>query len=901
MPKRDSGLRKAIEVAGSHQQLATMLRISLQAVWQWRRVPPLRVLQVEGVTGIARHELRPDLYPPPRARRKPHQLWPALLAKRKAPMPFEPTADESLATIGIEHESAFSTKVGSAFHRLSEVGQAALGYAERGCPVFPCSPVDKSPLVENGFKNASTDPEQICTWWRKWPNAMIGVPTGPRRGFVIDLDPKKQPAGAMLQGLAKFCGGLHPAAWICRTPSGGYHVYFAYPDLADGRKLGSRTNLFKHTPGVDAVIKCHVDVKGEGGYVIVPPSVREDGKAYSWEQEPNSDLLPEAPAVLLDVILRRGTYDHVDSVADISLRSTAIDGPGDKAVRQYALKALDKELRAVASAPEGERNNTLNIAAVKIASLVAAGALSQSKAWAALGGAARHRGLRTREVHQTIKSGFRKGLSEPRDLSEIRRRAEERARSTYDTSQGQARVPENTSPDTTLSESSFSVEEMNRQWALVMVGSHAVMMREQPDAPLEDRVRVIKIRAFQQWYANRFTEIRDPDNKAKTVTWASAWLGNPRRRQYQGLEFYPDPQLASGTPGYFNTWRGFSVAPRPKADGYAIFRDHLFNNVCDSDPSLFQWVFGFFAQMIQQPRKKPGAALVLRGGMGAGKTKVGEVIGSLFPENFFLVDSARYLTGHFNMHMASCLLLQADEAVWAGNKEAEGHLRGLITSDEQMIEPKGIDAMRLKNYARVMMTSNEDWVVPAGKEERRFCVLDVNPRRLQDTLYFQEMDEELNNGGREALLHDLLTFDLSSVNLRQIPRTGALLEQKIHSLDPIDSWWLDRLMAGTPTRKHTSWLPVISSDLLREDYIESANQMGIKRKSTETVLGRRLKNLTRGLGLRRAKRMWSTPNGDKRVSCYLMPSLAACREAFEKALGQRIDWDELDEQPTPFE
>lgn len=71
MSKRDAGLRKAIEAAGSHQQLATMLRISLQAVWQWRRVPPLRVLQVEGITGIARHELRPDLYPPPRSRRKP--------------------------------------------------------------------------------------------------------------------------------------------------------------------------------------------------------------------------------------------------------------------------------------------------------------------------------------------------------------------------------------------------------------------------------------------------------------------------------------------------------------------------------------------------------------------------------------------------------------------------------------------------------------------------------------------------------------------------------------------------------------------------------------------------------------------------------------------------------------
>ena len=108
------------------------------------------------------------------------------------------------------------------------------------------------------------------------------------------------------------------------------------------------------------------------------------------------------------------------------------------------------------------------------------------------------------------------------------------------------------------------------------------------------------------------------------------------------------------------------------------------------------------------------------------------------------------MTGQFNAHMASCLLLQADEAIWAGDKAVEGRLKGLITAPMQQIEAKGIDPIRLDNFVRLIMTSNEDWVVPAGKDERRFAVLDVDPRCAQNHEYFAEMDEEMAAGGRRT-------------------------------------------------------------------------------------------------------------------------------------------------------
>src|SRR3954454_18375911 len=118
-------------------------------------------------------------------------------------------------------------------------------------------------------------------------------------------------------------------------------------------------------------------------------------------------------------------------------------------------------------------------------------------------------------------------------------------------------------------------------------------------------------------------------------------------------------------------------------------------------------------------------ALVLRGGQGVGKTKVGQVFGSLLGDHYALVAESRYVTGQFNAHMMALILLHADEAFWAGDKTAEGNLKDLVTGDTHFIEFKGIDPIRVRNYVRLFVTGNHDWQIPAGFGERRFAVLDV--------------------------------------------------------------------------------------------------------------------------------------------------------------------------------
>ena len=143
---------------------------------------------------------------------------------------------------------------------------AALRYAEHGWPVHPCG-ANKVPLVKDWPNAASTDEKQIREWWSKYPNAMIGVVTGPRSGlFVIDVDVKGGAPGLKsLAALEKECGKL-PDTLSQTTPSGGIHFLFEYPkDVKLGNSIGK--------------LGKGIDTRGEGGYIIVAPST-----GYRWRQ-----------------------------------------------------------------------------------------------------------------------------------------------------------------------------------------------------------------------------------------------------------------------------------------------------------------------------------------------------------------------------------------------------------------------------------------------------------------------------------------------------------------------------------------------------------------------------------------------------------------------------------------
>ena len=132
--------------------------------------------------------------------------------------------------------------------------RAALTYAEQGWPVFPCKPGGKAPLTPNGHLDATTAASRIAAWWHRWPDANIGIPTGGRSGILaLDVD---HPAS--LDELEAEHGKL-PATRTHSTGSGGMHYLYRYPAA-------------ENIPNSAGKLGSGLDVRGEGGYIIVPPS-----------------------------------------------------------------------------------------------------------------------------------------------------------------------------------------------------------------------------------------------------------------------------------------------------------------------------------------------------------------------------------------------------------------------------------------------------------------------------------------------------------------------------------------------------------------------------------------------------------------------------------------------------
>lgn len=164
----------------------------------------------------------------------------------------------------------------------------ALRLAELGWYVFPTNP-DKSPRTKNGLHAATTNTMQITAWWTKWPKAGIAVATGQKSGIVVlDVDLNKEGADASFAQIVRDRGHFDESV-SSRTGGGGRHIFFRYPDT----HVGNAQKLFNLVG---------IDVRGDGGYVVLPPSLHDSGKQYVWEEgrSPFENSLPECPTFLYE-------------------------------------------------------------------------------------------------------------------------------------------------------------------------------------------------------------------------------------------------------------------------------------------------------------------------------------------------------------------------------------------------------------------------------------------------------------------------------------------------------------------------------------------------------------------------------------------------------------------------
>ena len=239
---------------------------------------------------------------------------------------------------------------------------AALTYADRGWAVLPLR--GKLPAIPKakggrGVHDATTNSDTIKAWWEKYPDANIGVATGRASGFwVLDVDGDEGE-----QSLAELQGEHGPIPDTVEQLTGnGRHLLFRF----NGEQI---KNSVKILPGLDT--------RADGGYIVVAPSHHQGaGRPYIWEvdHDPEDTEAANAPEWLLELVAEKPS--EVAATTDPYL---AFGGSGPTS-ESYGRAALEKESEAVAMAPVGSQEFTLNAAALKIGQLVGSGALDLSKA-----------------------------------------------------------------------------------------------------------------------------------------------------------------------------------------------------------------------------------------------------------------------------------------------------------------------------------------------------------------------------------------------------------------------------------------------------------------------------------------------------------------------------------------
>ncbi len=286
---------------------------------------------------------------------------------------------------------------------MTYLASAAFRYAFRGLAVFPLSVGAKVPPAgTHGCLDATTDLDVTRVRWEKTPRANIGAATGRKSGiWVLDIDIGTARGDKSLAKLETEYGQL-PRTIEASTPRGGRHLYWKWavdgPEIRNSvGRLGRKARSGRYPyPGID--------VRGEGGQIVLPPSVLADGRGYRWVKN-GARTFADSPAWLVTLALPPPLPPRP--------KPKPLNGDVDR----YCAAAITAELKCLAAAGEGQRNEQLNRSAYAVAQFVAAGVVPEAWARAELEETAVQIGLPVFEARRTIGSAFAAGLQHPRDLT----------------------------------------------------------------------------------------------------------------------------------------------------------------------------------------------------------------------------------------------------------------------------------------------------------------------------------------------------------------------------------------------------------------------------------------------------------------------------------------------------
>lgn len=464
----------------------------------------------------------------------------------------------------------------------------------------------------------------------------------------------------------------------------------------------------------------------------------------------------------------------------------------------------------------------------------------------------------------------------------------------------------------------WQLEEFDQRYRLVMVEGKASLVYIDLDRNFDaPKVVLSTLRDLKVMYGHLRVPVIAYSKGLPGIQFkplVDVWYHQPHRKQYDRIEFRPEARLAPGDlrlpeGDTLNLFLGYPI--RPVEGKCELILSHIRAIWCHENDEVYQYVVAWLAQMVQFPGVPAETALVLRSGQGAGKNIIIDMFQKIFGAHTYVTTKVDDLAGRFNAHLAATILLVLNEALWGGNRSAAGTVKSVVTDRTLTVEPKGVNKFSVRNCVHLIVLSNEDWPIPVDLDDRRFFILDLSPARIGDHAYFAALKQEIDAGGLEAFLYLLLHWNLQGFDPRKMPDLGleqvTRLEAKLRGADPVVQWWADVLQDGSlnlaallsrfghdpllgSVRFNTSnWenapieVPCATVRLAFEAWAKDRSQ----RVQSAVSFGRTFIRIT---GCRRERK---TDYGSRQW-CYVLPNLAECRAAFEKAIHQAVDWGEPD-------
>ncbi|WP_018124600.1 primase-helicase family protein [Desulfovibrio oxyclinae] len=377
----------------------------------------------------------------------------------------------------------------------------------------------------------------------------------------------------------------------------------------------------------------------------------------------------------------------------------------------------------------------------------------------------------------------------------------------------------------------------------------------------------------------------------KNVRIADAWLTWKFRRTYEATVFRPGGLNEDDAKRFYNLFQGFEVTPA--AGQFPRIEYHLKEVWCRGNWRHYRFLTNWWAHLLQYPNEKAKVALVIKGGKGAGKSTIFEgIFERILGAAYCKVDRPEQVTGKFNAHQRGKLLLVLEEAVWAGDKAAEGALKSMITDRKTMIEPKCVDAYQEDSYFRLAFVSNERRAVPATADERRYFALSVSSDKAMNIDYFRALWEEIENGGVEAFMHHLINWKVDRTELFNPPLTEALFEDIYESFSAFEKWVYELLH----DEDAIDWgKPVRTKDLFDhyKAWYEEARGLGSYLKGGQITSQGKMKSM--------AEAFFSAPHRKIGGQSHLeMPTMKNARKIFESKVKAVVMWrDEMSNERIP--